>query len=119
MHLSARRDSHDPIGAMGYALQDIPDTKDCSFPPGPRTLLGPTEMASDLVMFFRRKRENLSGFSDESRTHASGSDVDRQQEVLLHETGCATNNLLSMRKFNTPGRSLGEFKICSPSSGAD
>jgi hypothetical protein len=118
MHLPAGSNSRDPIGAIGYALQDIPNTEDCSFPPGLWTLLRPPKMTRDLIMFFRRKRDNFSSFSDKSRSHTSGSDVNRKQEVLLHETRYLelAKNLLAIREFNTSGRFIGESKICSPKS---
>jgi hypothetical protein len=85
MHLPTGSDSSDPIRAMCYFRDDTPDTEDYSLPPGARTLLGPAKMRNDLVIFSRRERKNLPGFSNEGCPSTSGSDVDRKQEILFHE----------------------------------
>jgi hypothetical protein len=85
MHLPAGSDSSDPIGAMCYFCHDTPDTKDDSLPPSTRTLLGPAKMRNDLIVFSRREGKNLPGFSNEGCPGTSGSDVDRKQEILIHE----------------------------------
>jgi len=85
MHLTAGSDSSDPIGTMCYFRYNTPDTKDHSLPPSARTLLGPAKMRNDLIVFSRRERKNLPGFSNEGYAGTSGSDVDRKQEILIHE----------------------------------
>ena len=59
--------------------------KDDSFPPDSRTLLGPAKTRNDLVILFRGESDYLSGLADECGSGASGSDVDRKQEILCHE----------------------------------
>jgi hypothetical protein len=85
MHLPAASDSSDPIGSICYLSNNTSDTEDDPLPPRARTLLGPPKMRKDLIVFFRRERKNLPGFSDEGCPGASGSDVDRKQEILFHE----------------------------------
>ena len=41
-------------------------------------------MGDDLIIFFRRERNNLSDFRNEGCPGTSGSDVDRKQEILVH-----------------------------------
>jgi hypothetical protein len=38
-------------------------------------------MGDDLIIFFRRERNNLSGFRNEGCPGTSGSDVGRKQEI--------------------------------------
>ena len=42
-------------------------------------------MRNDLIVFSRRERKNLPAFSNEGCPGTSGSDVDRKQEILIHE----------------------------------
>jgi hypothetical protein len=70
---------------MCYFRDDTPDTEDYSLPPSARTLLGPAKMGNDLIIFFRRERHHLSGFSNEGCPRTSGSDVDRKQEIIFRE----------------------------------
>jgi hypothetical protein len=83
--LSAGGDSCDPIDRIFYLFNEAPDPKDDSFPPNLRTLLGPPKTRSDLRILFRSERDNLPGLAHECNSGASGSDVDRKQEILCHE----------------------------------
>ena len=116
MHLATGGDASNPISAMRYLLNDTPDTEDNPLPPGARTLLRPTEAGNDLIILFGRESKDLPGFGNESCSSASGSDVDRKQEVLHHGQGRSSlGGFFTMGEPNTAYLRLCRAKIESQS----
>jgi hypothetical protein len=85
MHLAAGSDPGNPIGRIVHLLYDAPNTKDDSFPPNPWTLLGPREPGDDLRILLGGESDDSSGFAHQGNSRASGSNVDRKQEIFYHE----------------------------------
>jgi hypothetical protein len=85
MHLAAGGDSGDASNGVRHLLDDTPNTKNDSLPPDPRTLLRPLKTRNVLLILFRGERRDLSRLSYKRGSGASGSDVDRKQEIFGHE----------------------------------
>jgi hypothetical protein len=96
MHLAAGSDPGNPIGRILHLLYDAPNAKDNSFPPNPRTLLGPREPRGDLRILLGGESDDSSRFAHQGNSRASGSNVDRKQEIFYHE-GRQTGSLRENR----------------------
>jgi hypothetical protein len=73
-------------------------------------------MGDDLIIFFRRERNNLSGFRNEGCPGTSGSDVGRKQEILFHEQHRLQSTKNSSLLANSNTSNCGKYLACVFSS---
>ena len=87
VHLTASCHAGDALRSL-INLAENGSNSDCrAFPPGFGALLRPSKLRDDLIVLSSRKRRCLSGNRNQSSAHASGTDIDCEQEIFLHRIG--------------------------------
>src|SRR6516225_2714333 len=101
MHLTARCDSRNPLPRFFDFFHHTPDTEDRTLPPGPGALLRPPEPRHDLIVFLRGIGQNCSILRNDCRPHTTSADIDREEEIVLHESNAKSARLGTLRAISS------------------